>query len=308
MLVVTFLATVTTGSIWVLPWIMQRRADTFSWRTALLGQVASLWWAAASIAAFGGVMIGGHAFGVPGAAISGLLVDGVFAWTFHQSFGSTRKLQALCEALATKPAATSVATLAALEAELARHRERSEERTNGYDAWAGWTLHAGARASLAGHTADALRWTESIDPMRLRRNLRGTYTQHVASFRIATGDRAGARTLIASTSRPVEPVVMEEALQGLEALLEALEGDAIAALARADAALAVPAKKGPVEAIWLATRAHALEASGAPGEARAALYAMRAEYGDDYLRRMVGHGGPASAAAAAVLASRAPYR
>jgi hypothetical protein len=305
MVPVIFVAILTTASLWALPWMMQRRADAFSWRTAMRWQVGSLWWAAASIAAFGGVIIGGHAFGLAAAAFSGLSIVGTFAWTFRQRFGDTRKLQALCEALGTDGDAT---TLRALEAELARHRERAEERTNGYHTWARWTLHAAARSSLAGHTAEALRWTDAIDPMRLRQALRGTYCQHVASFRIAAGDRAGARALLASTARPAEPTAMEEALQALEALIEALEGNAVAALGRADAALAVAATDGPVKMIWLATRAHALEANGSAAEARAVLHAIRANQGDELLRRIVRHRGPASAAAEGILASQAPYR
>jgi hypothetical protein len=100
---------------------------------------------------------------------------------------------------------------------------------------------------------------------------------------------------------------MELAIEALECLLEAIDGDAVAALARADTALAA----GPgasVDTVWLAARAHALVASGAQPEARALLFAIRAEHGDPTLVRIVAHRGPASAAAATVLAAQAPYR
>jgi hypothetical protein len=94
----------------------------------------------------------------------------------------------------------------------------------------------------------------------------------------------------------------------VEGLLDALEGDPAAAIARADGALAVAPLAPPVKGTWMAARAHALEASGAHREARALLEAIRAEHGDLPLKRIAGHRGPASAAAEALLAAQVPYR
>jgi hypothetical protein len=266
--------------------------------------MTSAWWGAVSILSFAGVVIGGGRYGLPGAAVCSVLLIGAFAWAFHVRSRAARRLGALCTALATDP---SEATLRVLEAELARHREASEGRVNGYDAWVQWSLHAAARASLAGHTIDALRWTEGIDPRRVGRKLRCVHAQHVASFRLILGDRPGARALLATAPRPAEPEAMELAIQALEGLLEAIEGDAAVALARTDKALAT-ANEGPVKMTWRAARAHALVASGAQSDAHTLLLALRAEHGDLPLTRIVGHGGPASAAAATVLAAQTPYR
>jgi hypothetical protein len=304
MYLVLVLALLTTMGIWALPWALGRRADQFRWWATLRDQMTSFWWGAVSIVSFAGVMIGGGRFGLPGAAVSSILLIGAFAWTFQSRFGSARRLQALCASLANGPPDTA---LRALEAELARHRETSEGRANGYAAWVQWTLHAAARASTAGYPADALRWTEGIDPRRVDRKLRCMHAQHAATFRLLQGDAPGARALLAASPRPAEPKEMELAIQALEGLLEAIDGDAVAALARADAALATAAA-APFRKIWLATRAHALVVSGAEAEARAVLFATRAEHGDLALTGIVRHRGPASAAAEAVLASQAPYR
>ncbi len=100
---------------------------------------------------------------------------------------------------------------------------------------------------------------------------------------------------------------MERGIQAIEGLLEALEGDPLATLARADAALASP-REPALRTTWLAARAHALAASSAHVEAHALLLAIRAEHGDLLLRRIGNHRGPASAAAEALLATQAAYR
>jgi hypothetical protein len=297
-----------TAAIWALPWVMQRQTDVFSWRGAWTAQVTSVWWGSASIVSFAMVFIAGRAYGIAIAGVAAVVLVAVFAWTFRQRFGGARKLQALCEALdkaVDKPGGE--AALAALEFELARRLEMASLRANGYEAWARWSLHAAAHAARAGFTAQALRFTESIEPLRVGASVRGAYTQHLTSFRMSAGDRIGARAALAGAARPAEPPVMEEALQGLEALLDAVEGSAREALMRADAVLARE-PTGPLRAIWLATRAHALAGVERHAEARDVLRALRVEQGDEVLKRIVRHAGPASAAAESVLASQAPYR
>jgi len=302
MVLVSALAALTICSIGSLPWLLHRRGDAFEWRAIYLEGYASVWWAMVNIVSFAIVYIAGALYGVPGAAVAGALVSGAFAWTFQSRFASSRRLQALCAALSDGGAKA----VEDLEAELARYRERTQVRSNGYVSWARWTLHAAGRASMAGYAAEALRWTEDIDPNRVGPRLRSVYVQHAATIRVTLGDRAGARALIAGAARPAAPAAFEEGLQGLEALLEAFEGDAAKALARADAALA--SGQSPVRQAWAAVRAHALEASGASREARAMLLSMRSEFGDDALRRVVRHAGPASAQAAAMLTNDGPYR
>jgi hypothetical protein len=306
MLPVIALAIATTLGIRALPRALHRSSDAFRWGTGLKG--APLWLAAASIVSFSTVVIAGRAFGLAGAALGSALLLGYFAWWFQRRFGTARRFQTLCAALSTATATESSETaLRAIEAELARHREAMELHSNGYEAWAQWTLHAAARASLAGHTADALRWTEEIEGRRVSQTTRNVHLQYSASFRLTLGDRSAVRELLASASRPVEPAAMEIGLQTLEALLEALEGDPAAALARADKVLAA-ATEPTVKMALLAARAHALEASGAHPEARALLHAIRAEHGDVLLKRIASHRGPASGPAEALLASQAPYR
>ncbi len=301
---VALLALATTMGIWALPWALHRGVDPFPWRASLRGQATSVWWGLVSIMSVAGVMMAGRAFGLAGAVASGLALESAFAWTFHRRYSTARRLQTLCAAVATGPAEK---TLPALEAALARFRETSELRTNGYEAWAQWTLHAAIRASLAGNPAEALRWAEGIDPKRLSPKARWGHAQNVAALRVSVGDRPGARALLASARRPAEPAPIELGIQAIEGLLEALEGDPLAALARADAALA-SLREPALKMTWLAARAHALAGSNAHVEARALLHAIRAEHGDLPLRRIANHRGPASAAAEALLATHEAYR
>ena len=305
MLLVTALAIVNTAIVWALPRALHRSADKLQWRVLLQGRWTWVWWAYVTIVSVAGVVILGRAFGLPAAVGFGLFLDGALAWAFHRRFGTARKLQALCAALAEGPAG---APLQALEAELARFRERSEMRTNGYQAWAQWTLQAALHAHNAGYTADASRWVEGIDLRRVGRAVRCMHAQNAASFRLGLGDRSGARAVLAGAPRPAEPASIEEAIQAVEGLLDALDGDPAAALARADRALTVTSLAAVAKITWMAARAHALEASGAHGEVRALLEALRAEHGDLPLRRIAGHRGPASAAAETLLAAQVPYR
>jgi hypothetical protein len=194
-----------------------------------------------------------------------------------------------------------------VEEELARLREGADGYPKRYESWARWSLRAAAQASLAGHSADAVRWTDAIDPRRLDRSLRCVYAHRAASLRIGLGDRSGARVVLASAPRPADPAPVEQALAALDGLLDALDGDFVAALARAAEALGAPLDAA-ARATWLAARAHALEATGAQREAREVLCALQAQQGDMVIKGIVGHRGPASATAAVLLAAQGPYR
>ncbi len=88
------------------------------------------------------------------------------------------------------------------------------------------------------------------------------HAQHEAAFRIATRDREGAfRKALARVPRPaIAP--WEDALQALEALLDALVGEAQTAIDRAARVLeATP--NGLSRATWQMARAHGLAKLGA---------------------------------------------
>jgi hypothetical protein len=71
-----------------------------------------------------------------------------------------------------------------------------ERRRGGYSVWARWVLHVAARASFAGHPADALRLVLRLDPNRLG-SLRAMHAQYIASFHVTLGDRSAARAVLA---------------------------------------------------------------------------------------------------------------
>jgi hypothetical protein len=132
------------------------------------------------------------------------------------------------------------------------------------------------------------------------------HAQHEAAFRIGTLDREGARRAIARAPRPaIAP--WEDALLALEALLDALDGDAGAAAERASRALEVT-PQGLSRATWQMARAHALAKLGAVEDARDTLRALRTEGGDALLRRVVAHAGPASRLAETLLSEQGAYR
>jgi hypothetical protein len=113
--------------------------------------------------------------------------------------------------------------------------------------------------------------------------------------------------VIALLRRAAEPASYERALQALETLLEALEGDAREALMRAEKGLAVR-DPDAVRISWQMAEVHALAATGAQANAQDRLRSMRVEHGPLVLGRVAAHRGPASALATALMASDVPYR
>lgn len=299
------LAGTATVFVWFTPWLLHRRGDIVPWRGLFQTENARLWWAAMSVASFASVFIVGRAWGLVEAGVLALAIDVGFVVTFHRRFARVRNLERLCAGLSDGGGAVSA--LAALDAELSRLRDEFDARTQGHEAWAQWTLRAAARAATAGHTAEALRWIDRVDVRRVRRGTRDVHAQYTAAFRIRLGDRDGARALLARMQRPAERPDVEEYLCALDGLITALEGDPRAALAAADRALAERVHPTAC-AVWQATRAHALEATGTSHEAREVLRALQAEHGDAVLKSVAAHDGPASPAATALFAEQGPYR
>jgi hypothetical protein len=299
------LASTATVFAWFTPWLVHRRGDVVPWRSLFQTENARFWWAAVSIASFASVFTVGRAFGLVEGGVLAFAIDVGFVVTFHRRFARTRNLERLCAGLSDVGGAPSA--LVAVDAELSRLRDEFDAGTHGHEAWAQWTLRAAARAGAAGHTAEALRWIDRIDVRRVRRDTRDVHAQYTAAFRIRLGDRDGARALLARMPRPAERPDVEEYLCALDALITALDGDPRAALSGADRALTE--RLNPTSrAVWQATRAHALEATGSSHEARTVLRALQAEHGDAVIKSVAAHDGPASPAATALLAEQGPYR
>jgi len=200
----------------------------------------------------------------------------------------------------------ATATLAALEHEVEGLRGGRGGEKSDYEHRARWVLAIASSAARAGHATRALDWTTRIEPGLLGRPAAAMHAQHEAAFRIGTLDRQGARAAIARAPRPaIAP--WEDALQALDALLEALDGDGQAAADRASRALdATP--KGPSRPTWQMARAHGLAKVGSMEDARETLLTLRTEGGDTMLRRMVAHAGPASRLAETILTEQGAYR
>ena len=240
----------------------------------------------------------------PGVAVAlGLAFNVFFGGRSFQAIGRSVRVRRLLEEV-NGPGAASA--LAALEHEVEGLRGgRGGEKSN-YDHRARWVLTIAANVARAGHPERALEWTTRIERGVLGRPLATMHAQHEAAFRLATGDRAGARRAIERASRPaIEP--WEDALLALEALLDALEGDAEAAVARTTGPLAANPPRLS-RAMWQMARAHAQARLGATDEARDTLRALRNDEGDALLRRTVAHEGPASRLAESLLAEQGAYR
>ncbi len=168
------------------------------------------------------------------------------------------------------------------------------------------TLQAARYAIEAQHLPHALRWLAAIPECELTQDLRVPFAQYLASARLGTGDRKGAREALSAVSRPARPIEFEALLLAMDGLLDVLDEDPSAA-ARATNALA---QKVPTAArvTWLAVHAHALAAAGDRDGARVALGEIREAVGEPGLRRVARHEGPASTLAAAMLVAEEPYR
>jgi hypothetical protein len=304
MIGVTLLAVLATAGVLAMPWAFHRGTDKFRWQSYFTTDQAWIAWAWTSIVTFTAVHLAGQSLGVAGAAATLLLVDGGYAYSFRRRLRSTRNLDALCAALETQPTDEAVA---ALGAALARFKEEVSGKANAYRTWAQWTHRAVAAAIVAGYAKDGQRWIDAVNPLHLNREGRSIQALRSASIRIELGDRGAARQILAGASRPAAHPRTEEAFCIFEGLLEALDGDAAAALAKANRALAGSLEPSQ-RAWWWMVRAHALEAMGAPGKAREVLLALQGRLGQRVLRRIANQRGPASAAAAQLLASPAPYR
>jgi hypothetical protein len=259
--------------------------------------------AGAAILMFVAVACAGRAFGVAGAVGMAALVLGVPVVTTVRRMARDREIQRLCDALDGQDGQEA---LRKLEERLSQLRRELHRRRDGHAAWARWVLHVSRHAASGGRPVDALRLVLALDPDRLGA-LRATHAQYVASFHITLGDPRAARAALATAPRPAEPPSIEKALVAVEALLEALDGDAAAVLRRTHDALS-NRDDAVVRVLWQTAHAHALAATGDTSEARALLASMRAEHGDTTLRRIVGHTGPASPIALALLAEERAYR
>jgi hypothetical protein len=233
-----------------------------------------------------------------------LPADAAMVTVVAKRFLAPRRLRRACDTLERT---NTPEALLEIEGALENLRKAAGGGNRADTAWAAWTLHAAARAYKAGHAQRALAWCSRIDETTLDRALRATRAQHVTAFRLAAGDRAGARRELARAPRPAG--AFEAALLAQEGLLDALEPQPNdrAVVARAERALGE--KLDPaIRATWRAALAHARVAMGQQAEAREVLLALRLEEGPRALERIVAHGGPASELAVAVLRSDGPYR
>jgi hypothetical protein len=257
-----------------------------------------------ALVTFTAVLLVGHVFGPVAAIVTAVVALGFLAARVARGSSQGRELQRLCARLG---ASGDDASVAALDAALERLRRTCEGRSGGYELWGNWVLHAAGQASVADRTADALRWASAPRAPDLSPTLRALQAQCVAAFAITLGERDVARKALAQLRRPAPSPAIEQALLGIEGVLEGLEGDPEAARRRADRALAT--KLDPrVRIIWQMARAHALATLGESAEVRALLAAVREEHGDFILRRIARQAGPASPLASTLLDSAAPYR
>ena len=167
-------------------------------------------------------------------------------------------------------------------------------------------LTIAAHVAHAGHPERALEWTMQLEAGVVGPGAAAMHAASEAGFRIALGDRAGARRAIAPVPRPaIAP--WEDLLLAREALLDALEGDGRAAAERAARALD-DKPTSPARPIWMVVRAHGLARAGAMEDAREILLSMRTEEGESYLRRVASQAGPASLLAESLLNEHGAYR
>jgi hypothetical protein len=234
--------------------------------------------------------------GLPGAAGTGAVIVSLMAVSLAREQRKARSFARLCAALSGPEPEQAWSELGNV---LARARTSLKRRKNGYVAYARLALHVALRASQAGLDAKGMELLASLDPLELG-ELCGLCVLQLASMRFKLRDRAGARQAIGLASRPASPAAVERSLSALEALLDALEGDA-SVRQRAEAALASAAEQG-IRGTWRAVQAHALASSGAHDAAREALAALQAEQGDVALQQVVAHDGPASPLAGSLLA------
>jgi hypothetical protein len=265
------------------------------------------WSSFARTASFGAVLFLGvfmaGLFGPIGAGALGLACNVFIGGRAYQVLRRSQRVRGLLERVRGPEAD---AALALLEREVEGLRGGRGGEKADYDHRARWVLSIAASVSRAGHPQRALDWTMRVEHGVLGRPLAAIHAQHEAVFRIAIGDREGARRAIARASRPaIAP--WEDALLALEALLDALEGNPEAVLSRTS---------GPLEAegaitsrvVWQAARAHAQAKLGAIEEARSTLRTIRSESGDEVIHRVAMQNGPASRLAEALLAEGGAYR
>jgi len=241
----------------------------------------------------------GPLYAVGAGVLMNLLLGGRMVQQTRRAFRVTKLLERVS-------GPNAEAALAALEHEVEGLRGGRGGEKSDYEHRAKWVLAIASNVARAGHTARALEWTTRIESGVLGLPAAAMHAQHEAAFRIATGDRGGARKAVARVPRPaIAP--WEDALLALEALLDALDGDAQAAIDRAAQVLeATP--NGLSRATWQMARAHGLAKLGAADDARDALRTMRSEGGDDLVRRVMAHDGPASRLAETILTEQGAYR
>jgi hypothetical protein len=255
------------------------------------------------LAIFFGVFVFASPLGPLGAVAAGLMCNVLVGGRMFQGARRAMRVRRLLERL---EGPNAEGALAALEHEVEGLRGGRGGEKPDYEHRARWVLTIASNVARAGHPKRALEWTTRIEAGVLGRPVAAMHAQHEAAFRIATGDREGARRAIARAPRPaIAP--WEDALSALEALLEGLDGDAQAAIERATRAIeATPL--GLSRATWQMARAHGQAKTGALEDARDTLRSLRSEGGEALLRRVVAHGGPASRVAEAMLAEGGAYR
>lgn len=251
---------------------------------------------------FLGVATGG-VFGPLGAAMFGIATNVFIGSRSLQVLRREQRVRGLLERVRGPDADEA---LALLEREVENLRGGHGGEKPNYEHRARWVLGIATQVYRAGHPERALEWTTKLELGIVGRPLAAMYAQHEAVFRIAIGDREGARRAVARAPRPaVAP--WEEQLSALDALFEALEGDAEAALRRTNGALDA-ASPTVARSSWQVVRAHAQARLGATEEARTTLRAIRSESGEDAIRRIVTHDGPASRLAEMLIAEGGAYR
>ena len=279
----------------VAPWKFPRRQ--LAWYAALVGALAFL------LCIVLGLVV--ELF-TPGAASRTLpvvltsMITLLVIAASQRSLFPLRRARKLADVLARDPSS------AATRRELVALAEAAPKDARFYAAHATLVLTVVGALSEAARWDEAITLLESLDPERVGPGLRGTRAVSLATCRLYTGDREGARAALDAAPRPIH-AEMADAWEVTEALLLALGGAPHEALARLDAH-AVPADPRFARARAIA-RAHAQAALGDAVGARQTLESLRDTVGSAALARARALNGPASRIATTLLTGDdPPYR
>jgi tetratricopeptide (TPR) repeat protein len=233
-----------------------------------------------------------------GPGVTSLALTCAFVVLVPVTWGRVRRARAVEAALA---ALSNPESRARALADLNHLRGSAPAGTPQYRRWARLAMYIAQQASRADLPEQALAWGEEIDPARLDATALALRTQLIAACSIAVGQRARARAELGRVRRPAGDVLWERALQALETLLDALEGNVekAEATARREGGLE---KEPALRVTWLVAHAHALAALGRREEALDVLRKARDSMPEvKLLERVVRHAGPASALATSLL-------